>query len=337
MKQWQLGPQPGWECFESIELPDPAPGAGEVLVRLRAASLNYRDLLVATLPERHRPGRVPLSDGAGEVMAVGPGVTRWRVGDRVAGLFFRDWESGRFEARYHQAALGGSVDGVLRECAIFPEHGLTSMPEGFSFVEAATLPCAALTAWSALFERGRLQSGQSVLLLGTGGVSVWGLQFAAAAGAEVIVTSSSDAKLERARALGAAQGINHRSTPAWDEAVLALTGGKGVDHVLEVGGPGTFGRSLNALASGGHLALIGVLTGFGPPDTSLFPLVSKNADLSGIYVGPAHAFAAMNRFIEAHRLRPVIDRVFPFAEARAAYAHLAAAGHFGKVVIEMDG
>lgn len=334
MNQWQLGPQPGWEHLEKVEVSDPRPGAGEVVVRLRAASLNYRDLLVATLPERFTPGRVPVSDGAGEVVEVGPGVTRWKVGDRVAGLFFRDWQSGRFEHRYHQAALGGSVDGVLRERAVFPEHGLARMPEGFSFVEAATLPCAALTAWTALFERGRYQRGHSVLLLGTGGVSMWGLQFAVAAGAEVFITSSSDEKLERARALGAAHTINHRRTPAWDEEVLERTGRLGVDHVLEVGGPGTFGRSLNALACGGHLALIGVLTGFGPPDSSLFPLVSKNAELSGIYVGHAEGFEAMARFIEKERLHPIIDRVFPFAEAREAYAHLAGAGHVGKVVVE---
>lgn len=337
MKQWQLGSQPGWENLECVEAADPRPGPGEVLVRLRAASLNYRDLLVATLPARHQPGRVPLSDGAGEVVEVGPGVDRWRVGDRVAGLFFRDWRSGRFEHAYHQAALGGSVDGVLRERAVFPAHGLARIPDGLDFAEAATLPCAALTAWTALFERGRLERGQSVLLLGTGGVSVWGLQFAVAAGAEVIITSSSDAKLERARAMGATHTINHATTPAWDEEVLRHTGGRGVDHVLEVGGPGTFGRSLSALASGGHLALIGVLTGFGPPDTSLFPLVSKNADLSGIYVGHAEGFDAMGRFISEHRLKPVIDRVFGLASARDAYAHLAGAGHFGKVVVAVDG
>jgi NADPH:quinone reductase-like Zn-dependent oxidoreductase len=336
MKQWQLGAQPGWENLEWVDGADPSPGPGEVVVRLGAASLNYRDLLVATLAERHRPGRVPLSDGAGEIVAVGSGVTRWRVGDRVAGLFFRDWQSGRFEHRYHDAALGGSVDGVLRETAVFPDHAVAAIPHGWSLEEAATLPCAALTAWSALFERGRLERGQSVLLLGTGGVSVWALQFARAAGAEILITSSSDAKLERARGLGATQGINHQTFTAWDDEVRRLTGGRGVDHVLEVGGPGTLGRSLNSLASGGHLALIGVLTGFGPPDCSLFPLVSKNATASGIYVGHAESFAAMTRFIDTHRLRPVIDRTFPLSEAREAFAHLSAAGHFGKVVVSFS-
>jgi len=337
MKQWQLGSQPGWEHLELVERPDPRPGPGEVVVRVRAASLNYRDLLVATLPARHQPGRVPLSDGAGEVVEVGAGVRRWQVGDRVAGLFFRDWRAGRFEHGYHEAALGGSVDGVLAEHVVFPEHGLARIPDGFDFAEAATLPCAALTAWSALFERGRLACGQSVLLLGTGGVSIWGLQLAVAAGAEVMITSSSEAKLERARLLGAAHTIHRTATPEWAEEVLRRTGGRGVDHVLEVGGPGTFGQSLQALASGGHLALIGVLTGFGPPDTSLFPLVSKNADLSGIYVGHAEGFAAMTRFVEEHQLRPVIDRVFAMDEARNAYAHLAGAGHFGKVVVDVGG
>lgn len=336
MIQWQLGAQPGWENLELVDVADPRPGTGEVLVRWHAASLNYRDLLVASLPERHVPGRVPLSDGAGEIIEIGVGVTRWQVGDRVAGLFFRDWQSGRFDPRYHQAALGGSVDGVLRAMSVFPERGLARLPEGYSYAEGATLPCAALTAWTALFERGHLERGQSVLLLGTGGVSMWGLQFAVAAGAEVFMTSSSDAKLERARTLGATHLLNHGHTPAWDEAVLALTDRRGVDHVLEVGGPGTFGRSLHALASGGHLALIGVLTGFGPPDSSIFPLVAKNADLSGIYVGHADGFAGMTRLIEEHRLRPVIDCVIPFGAAREAYAHLAGAGHFGKVVVTMD-
>ncbi len=334
MKQWQLGSQPGWESLELTERPDPRPGPGEVVVRLRAASLNYRDLLVATMPSRHQPGRVPLSDGAGEVVEVGVGVDCWRVGDRVAGMFFRDWVDGRFEHRYHEAALGGSVDGVLCERMVFPAHALARIPDGFDFAEAATLPCAALTAWSALFERGRLDRGQSVLLLGTGGVSIWGLQFAVAAGAEVIITSSSEAKLERARSMGAAHTINRTAVPEWDEEVRRRTGGRGVDHVLEVGGPGTFGRSLQSLASGGHLALIGVLTGFGPPESSLFPLVSKNADLSGIYVGHAAGFAAMARFIEENRIRPAIDRVFGFGQAREAYAHLAGAGHFGKVAMD---
>ena len=334
MVQWQLGAAPGWEALERVEVPRPTAGPGEVVVRMRATSLNYRDLLVATLPERHQPGRVPLSDGAGEVVEVGAGVTRWRVGDRVAGLFFRDWQAGRFESAYHQAALGGSVDGVLREWAAFPEHGIARIPEGMDFPGAATLPCAALTAWTALFERGRLRRGQSVLLLGTGGVSVWALQFALAAGAEVIMTSSSDAKLERARSLGAHHFINHRSVPDWDAEVVRLTGGRGVDHVLEVGGPATLGRSMKALASGGHLALIGVLTGFGPPDTSLFPLVAKNATLSGIYVGHAAGFDAMVRFISDHGLQPAVDRRFAFNEAPRAFAHLSAATHFGKVVID---
>jgi len=334
MKQWQLGPQPGWEHLEEVEVPVPVVGPGEVLVRLRAASLNYRDLLVARLPERFVPGRVPLSDGAGEVVAVGAGVGRWKPGDRVAGLFFRDWESGRFHSGYHQAALGGSVDGVLREWAVFPERGLARLPSDYSFVDGATLPCAALTAWSALVERGRLRAGQSVLLLGTGGVSIWGLQLAVAAGAEVFVVSSSEAKLERARALGASHVLFSAGDGGWDEQVLSLTGGRGVDHVLEVGGPGTMGRSMNALAAGGHLALIGVLTGFGPPDASLFPLVAKNAEVSGIYVGHGEAFAAMVRCLDQSRVRPVIDRVLPWGEVRSAYEHLSGAGHVGKVVLD---
>lgn len=338
MKQWQLGPQPGWENLERSDRPEVGsePGLHEVVVRLRAASLNYRDLLVASLPERHVAGRVPASDGAGEVVAVGGAVTKWQVGDRVAGLFFRDWRAGRFESGYHRSALGGPVDGVMRELAVFPEHGLARLPAGFSFLEGATLPCAALTAWTALFERGRFRPGQSVLLLGTGGVSVWALQLAVAAGAEVFITSSSDAKLDRARALGAAHTVNYHQFPKWDEEVLRLSGGCGVDHVLEVGGPGTLGRSIQALAAGGHLALIGVLTGLGASEASLFPLVAKNAEVSGIYVGHAEAFEAMVRSIDRSGVRPVIDRVFSFSDVPAAYAHLSGASHFGKVVIDFD-
>jgi NADPH:quinone reductase-like Zn-dependent oxidoreductase len=336
VKQWQLGVSRSVENLQLVDAPDPRPAAGEVVVRLRAASLNYRDTLVVSAEDRFTPGRVPLSDGAGEVTVVGEGVTQWKSGDRVAGLFFRDWLSGRFDMRYHQAALGGSVDGVLREAAVFPEHALVRIPEGYSFEEAATLPCAGLTAWYALVTRGGFMPGDSVLLLGTGGVSVWGLQIAVAGGGRAIITSSSDEKLRRARELGAQATINYGVVREWDQEVRKLTAQRGVDHVLEVGGPGTLRRSLAAVAAGGHVAQIGVLTGFDPADASLFPLVARNATLSGIYVGHREAFEHFVRFLEATRTKPVIDEVFAFADAPAAYRRMQSARHFGKLVIRID-
>lgn len=335
MKQWQLGRHPGPHHLELTTPPDPAPGAGEVLVRLRAASLNYRDLIVANETERFTPGRVPLSDGAGEIVALGAGVTSWQVGDRVAGTFFRDWQNGRFAMSQHQAALGGSVDGVLRELMLFPPHGLVRLPADYTFEEGATLPCAGLTAWVALVPRGKFQPGDTALLLGTGGVSIWGLQMVAAAGGRAIITSSSDEKLHRARELGAWQTVNYKTHPDWEKEVHRLTGKQGVDHVLEVGGPQTLGKSLASVAAGGHIAQIGVLTGFAAPSTTLFPLVSKNATMSGIYVGSRADFEQFVRFLDATHIKPIIDRVFDFAEAPAAYAHMKSGAHFGKVVIRV--
>ncbi len=333
MKQWQLGQQPGWQNLQLVEQPDPTPGTGEVLVRLRAASLNYRDLIVVNEQKRFTPDRIPLSDGAGEVAAVGAGVTRWKVGDRVAGTFFRDWQGGRFDMSYHQAALGGSVDGVLRQQAVFPQHGLVRLPADYSFEEGATLPCAGLTAWTALMTRGQFQPGDTALLLGTGGVSIWGLQIVAAAGGRSIITSSSDDKLKRATELGAWQTVNYRTTPDWDKEVHRITAKRGVDHVLEVGGPQTLGKSLASVAAAGHIAQIGVLTGFDAPQTTLFPLVGKNATMSGIYVGSREVFEQFVRFLDATKIKPVIDHVFAFADAPAAYQHMESAAHFGKVVI----
>lgn len=333
MKQWQLGQQPGWQNLQLVEQPEPTPGPGEVLVRLRAASLNYRDLIVVNEQKRFTPDRIPLSDGAGEVAAVGAGVTQWKVGDRVAGTFFRDWQGGRFDMSFHQAALGGSVDGVLRQQAVFPQHGLVRLPADYSFEEGATLPCAGLTAWTALMTRGQFQPGDTALLLGTGGVSIWGLQIVAAAGGRTIITSSSDDKLKRATELGAWETVNYRTTPDWEKEVHRITAKRGVDHLLEVGGPQTLGKSLASVAAGGHIAQIGVLTGFDAPQTTLFPLVGKNATMSGIYVGSREDFEQFVRFLDATRIKPVIDRVFDFAEAPAAYQHMESAAHFGKVVI----
>jgi NADPH:quinone reductase-like Zn-dependent oxidoreductase len=337
MKAWIIQAHGGTEGLAFVEQPTPEPAAGEVLVRVRAVSLNYRDLITlhAQRPGNLPPPLVPCSDGAGEVVAVGAGVSRWKVGDRVAGIFFRDWVDGRFQLKYHGTAGGGSIQGWLREFVAFPEHALVAAPADYSFEETATLPCAGVTAWQALFTRGGLRADETVLALGTGGVSVFALQLAHAAGARVIVTSSSDEKLARARELGAWETVNYKTTPDWDKEVWRLTEKQGVDHVIEVGGPGTLGKSMNSVAAGGQIALIGVLTGFGAPDASLFPIVARNVRLDGIYVGSRADFEALNAFLTQHRIRPIIDRTFAFDDARAAFDHMESAQHFGKIVITL--
>lgn len=335
---WQLQPEGAAYQLARVSRDVPAPGPGQVKVRVRAVSLNYRDLVNRdNLAGRNVAGRVPTSDGAGEIIAVGPDVTGWEVGDRVAGCLFQTWLSGRFDMAHHKQDLGGTLDGMLAEEVLLLADGIVSIPGHLSWSEAATLPVAGVTAWYSLTTRGGLQAGDTVLVLGTGGVSIFGLQFATALGARVIVTSSSDAKLERAKALGAWQTINYRAQPDWHKAVWDLTEKRGVDHILEVGGPGTLEKSLGCIAAGGHIALIGVLTGFGPPQTSLFPLVTHNARMNGIYVGSRADFEAMNAFIAERNLRPVIDREFPFEAAPDAYAHLKSGSHFGKVVVRVDG
>jgi NADPH:quinone reductase-like Zn-dependent oxidoreductase len=314
----------------------PVPGEHDVVVRVHAVSLNRRDVYLrkGQYPMPPRPSLVPISDGAGEVASVGRGVTRFRPGDRVAAIFFQRWLRGRPDAATMHSALGGQLDGMLSEFVCLPEDGLVAAPAGLTFEEAATLPCAGVTAWNGLFTRGRLEAGDCVLLLGTGGVAIFGLQFAVAAGARPIVTSSSEAKLERARALGAAATINYSTTPDWSDAVRAAAGGMGVHQVLEVGGAGTLPKSLACLAPGGHVALIGGLAGFGG-DVPVMALVVGNATASGIYVGSREHFEAMNRFIERHRIRPVIDRVFTLQEAAEAYDYVDQGRHFGKVVIKL--
>jgi NADPH:quinone reductase-like Zn-dependent oxidoreductase len=337
MKAWVIEKHGGVDGLALVEQPTPDLGTGEVLVRVHAVSLNYRDLLAlqAQRPGNLPPPLVPCSDGAGEIVALGKGVARWKVGDRVAGIFFRDWTQGPFALKYHAGAGGGSAPGWLREYVACPEYSLVPVPAALSFDEAATLPCAAVTAWQALFTRGGLRAGETVLILGTGGVSVFALQLAHAAGARVIVTSSSDAKLAHARELGAWATLNYRTNPDWDKEVWRLTEKRGVDHVVEVGGPATLGKSMNSVAAGGQIALIGVLTGFGPPEASLFPIVARNVRLDGIYVGSRADFEALNAFLTQHHLHPIIDRTFAFPDARAAFTHMESAAHFGKIVIQL--
>ena len=333
MRAYHLPKAGAIEDLTLTALETPRPARRQVLVRMRAASLNYRDLLVATGrygKAEVRPGLVPLSDGAGEVAAVGPDVTRVKDGDRVAGIFMQGWIAGPPDESYRATALGGSIDGVLAEYVLFEEEGLVHLPEHLSFEEGACLPCAGVTAWNALTALRPVGPEQTVLLLGTGGVSIFALQLAHAAGARVIVTSSSDEKLARAKELGAAEGVNYRTHPDWEKEVWALTGKRGVDHVVEVGGAGTLPKSIAASRVGGAVHLIGVLTG-GQIDP--LPVMQKAIDLRGVFVGSREMFEAMNRAVAFHRIQPVIDRVFPFEEAQAAYRHLESQAHLGKVVI----
>lgn len=325
----------GIETLVLVEAPMPKPGRGQVLVRMRASSLNYRDLNVA----KGRAARgslpanlIPLSDGAGEVVELGPEVTRLAVGDRVAGLFMETWLGGQLEPAHVESSRGGAIDGVLAEYVLFDEDGVVRFPPHLSFEEAATLPCAGVTAWNALHGGRSLQTGESVLTLGTGGVSIFAMQFAHAAGARVIATSSSDEKLTRVAALGASIGINYRDHPEWQEQVLSATGGRGVDHVVEVGGAGTLPRSIEATRHGGQIHLIGVLTG---GDINPTPILRRTLTLRGIYVGSRQMFEAMNRAISLHQIHPVIDRVFEFEQAADAYRHLENRTHVGKIVIRI--
>jgi len=332
MKTYELHAGFGFENLNVVERPTPQPGPGQVLIDLRAWSLNYRDLMVVTgaYNPRMKLPIVPLSDGAGEVTATGPGVSRVKVGDRVAACFMQRWLSGGVTEDAAKSALGGAIDGVLSEQIVLAEDGVVTIPAHLSFEEAATLPCAALTAWNALVVSGGVKAGDTVLLQGTGGVSLFALQFAKMHGARAVITSSSDEKLSRAKELGADIGINYKATPEWGKKVVELTGG--VDHVVEVGGGGTLAESLRAVKTGGHIAVIGILAG--TAGVSPVSILMKAVRLQGIFVGSREMFEAMNRAITLHQLKPVIDRTFPFADAASALKHMQSAAHFGKIVLQ---
>jgi NADPH:quinone reductase-like Zn-dependent oxidoreductase len=324
----------GIEKLALVERDAPQPGPYEVLVRLKAASLNYRDLMVVEgryNPKLKRP-MMPLSDGAGVVEAVGEGVTRVKVGDRIAGIFMQKWLAGQLERPGFNSALGGAIDGVLSEFRVFHEDGLVHIPAHLSFVEAATLPCAGVTAWHALFEEAPAKPGDTVVIQGTGGVAIFALQFARAAGMRPVVLSSSDDKLHRARERGAVHTINYKNEPDWEKAVLSLIPG-GVDSVIELGGADTIVRSLKAVRIGGQIAVIGILGGVGPCiDPRL--ILMNSIRMQGIYVGSRSMFERMNRAIDVHQIHPVVDRVFPWLEAREAIEYMQSQTHFGKIVLE---
>ncbi len=312
----------------------PKPGTYEVLVRLTAASLNYRDYLVvqgAYSPKLKRP-MVPVSDGAGLVEDVGPGVTRFKKGDRVVACFMQGWVDGPPTRENTASALGGGIDGVLREFAVFADNGLLPTPASLTDEEAATLPCAGVTAWHALLEHTPSHPGDTVLIQGTGGVSIFALQFANAAGLRAIVTSSTERKIARARELGADATINYKSTPEWQEEARKLTCGVGVDHVIEVGGGDTMPRSLRAVRMHGTISVIGVLSG-AAPTVSPVPILMNSTRIQGIYVGSRAMFERMNRAIEFHRIKPVIDKVFPWTEIKQALRYMESQQHVGKICL----
>lgn len=336
MRAFAIKDQFGIDALQLTERPDPTPGHSQVVVKVKAVSLNYRDLMTV----KHGGMRnlrlplIPCSDGAGEVVKIGPGVSRVKPGDRVAGIFLQTWLAGDTNTAHGQSALGGAIDGMLAEQVVLHEDGLVHIPEHLSYEEASTLPCAAVTAWQGLVTKGGMKAGDMVLVQGTGGVSIFALQFAIMAGARVIITSSSDEKLARAKQLGAAEGINYKTTPNWDTRALELTDGEGVDHVVEVGGAGTLEKSFQAVRVGGTVSLIGVLTGAGGQVNPL-PVLLKSIRLQGIYVGSRETFEAMNRAIDINRMRPVIDRIFSFAQTREAFKLMESAAHFGKIVIAL--
>jgi NADPH:quinone reductase-like Zn-dependent oxidoreductase len=324
----------GLESLELVEQAHPEPRPGEVLVRIRASSLNFHDDMVVHGKIPSADGRIPLSDGAGDVIAVGDGVDEFKVADRVVSTFWPYWLGGEMTPATRRAIPGDNVDGYAREYACMPAHAFTKAPAGYTHMEAATLTCAGVTAWRGLVVCGQVKPGDTVLILGTGGVSLFGLQFAKAAGARVIATSSSEAKLEKLTRLGADSVINYQAVPDWGRKAKELTEGRGVDHVIEVGGPGTLTQSIAACRTGGHIALIGVLTGFAG-EVAIPSLFSNQIRISGISIGSRADQEDMVRAITVNRLKPVIDRGFPLQEIAAAFRYYESQTHFGKVCLEL--
>ncbi|MDR6884082.1 NAD(P)-dependent alcohol dehydrogenase [Bacillus sp. 3255] len=336
MKVYQIQGGFGLDHLVAAERPVPVPGPGEVLVKLRAVSLNSRDLGVIGgfyNPHLQEP-LIPVSDGVGEVVALGEQVSRLKLGDRVSGIFTQSWISGEPTKANWMSTLGSPLDGLLAEYAVLPEDGLVHVPAYLSDEEAAALPCAAVTAWHAIVEEGKVKAGDTVVVQGTGGVSLFALQFAKLHGATVIVTSSSDEKLERVKMLGADAGINYRQSPDWDKAVINLTNGLGADHIIDLGGAVTLNRSISALRVGGQISIVGVLSGARVEGLDLVPAILRKARFQAINVGSRAMFEAMNRAIEHHVLRPVVDRIFPFEQAVEALQYLESGEHFGKICIK---
>ena len=333
MKVMQLAAPGGFDNLKLADLPAPsAPAAGEIQVCIHASSLNYHDLGVVRRPGAAADGRIPMADGAGVVTAVGAGVSEFAVGDAVVSTFFPQWLSGRKVPSDFQLVPGDGVDGFARELVNLPSTSFTLAPKGWSHAEAATLTTAGLTAWRALVVDGGIQAGDTVLVLGTGGVSIFALQMAKSMGAQVIATTSSHAKAEQLKALGADVVINYQDTPEWGDAVLAATGGRGADIVVEVGGPGTLPQSIRACAVGGHIALIGVLTGFAG-DVPTVELMRKQQTLKGLIVGSREQQQDMVRALDLVSWRPVIDSRYPLEQIADAFAHQQAAKHFGKICL----
>jgi len=335
MKQVELAGGFGIQNLQIVETAVPEPGHGEVLIHIEAASLNARDLrMVLGLYNARQPlPLVPLSDGAGTIASMGAGVSGWSIGDRVAGCFMPLWRSGKLTHEASRATLGGPLPGMLREYAVLPATAIVRAPAHLDAIETAALPCAGVTAWNALFESSRLQPGEWVVTLGTGGVSLFALQLARHAGARIAVTSGSTAKLERALALGADAAINYTEDPDWGSAVRKLCGA-GADHVVELGGAGTLEQSLKAVAPGGTISMIGALAGISG-EVNLTPVLNKAVRIQGVWVGSHEHFERLNRALASARIHPCIDRVFPFEESAHAFEHLASGSHFGKVVIRL--
>jgi NADPH:quinone reductase-like Zn-dependent oxidoreductase len=338
MRVFEIQDSFGLDNLRMVERPDPSPGPGQVEIEMRSVSLNYRDLM--TVRGHYNPRQplplIPCSDGVGEVTAVGDGVEGLNTGDRVATIFNQTWLAGEPAADKLRGTLGGPLDGTLAERMVLDANGVVRVPEYLTDHEAASLPCAAVTAWSALVEQGTVGAGDVVLVQGTGGVSIFALQIARVLGARVIVTSSSEEKLERARALGAWQTVNYADDPEWGKTARRMTDGRGVDHVVEVGGAGTLEQSLRACRVGGTVSVIGVLSGVAT-ELNIIPILMQQVRLQGILVGSREGFERMNRAFSAHEVRPVVDRVFAFDEAPDAFRHMASGEHFGKIAVGFDG